>query len=85
MISAESVEFFPVVYGELLDRLDGVPVQLVLPADQVLRRPVAVRARLTVGTPYRATSSRIALAWLADVLSASMRTARRCCRTPRPA
>ncbi len=30
--------------GELLDRLDGVPVQLLLPAHQLLGRPVAVGA-----------------------------------------
>ena len=30
--------------GELLDRLDRVAVELVLPADEVLRRPVAVGA-----------------------------------------
>ena len=36
MISAESVEFLPLRVGELLDRLDRVAQQLVLPADELL-------------------------------------------------
>src|SRR3954467_10338207 len=76
MISAESVEFFPVV-------LAIWSIGWTAYFGSSLRQPLrwelvqSPYARLTVGTPYLATSSSSASACLGEVLSASMRTAMR--------
>src|SRR5262245_28412523 len=76
MISAESVEFLPVVLA-----IWSIGWMAYLGSS--LRQPVrclsvqSPYARLTVGTPYLATSSSSASACLGEVLSASMRTAMR--------
>ena len=62
--------------GELLHRLDRVAQQLLLPAGEVRRGPVAVGA-LDVGVPYLAISASSSVVRLAVVLSESMRTASR--------
>src|SRR6478609_9070841 len=76
MIRAESVEFLPTVLancwiGWIACRAssDFHPVSC-----WVVQSPYA---RLTVGTPYRASSARIAAAWEGETLSASIRTASR--------
>ena len=76
MISAESVEFLPVVNAvwcmERIARALSCVVQPVRCGEA--KSPYA---RLIVGVPYFATSSSSASAYFADVLSASIRTAMR--------
>src|SRR5680860_1857832 len=74
MISAESVEFLPVVKAfwwiARIARAFSSRVQPLSCCDE--KSPYA---RLIVGVPYFASSSSSASAYLGEVLSASMRTA----------
>ena len=76
MISAESVEFLPTVLANCwIGWIACRPSSTFQPLScWVVQSPYA---RLTVGTPYRASSARIAAAWEGDTLSASMSTASR--------
>ena len=74
MISAESVEFLPVVNAFWwMARIARVLSSRVHPPSRgVLKSPYA---RLMVGVPNLASSSRMASAYFGEVLSASIRTA----------
>ena len=62
--------------AELLDGLDRVAQQLLLPSSEALGGPVAV-GPLNVGVPYLAISASSSVVRLAVALSESMSTASR--------